>query len=288
MPDSTNTAFDPETERLLAEARERGKRSFSRTERLTYWLSSFGFIAAALGLLLGQATTRSLPHTWVVVLLVGSYAIASRLEFEVGSTLAIPTELVLIEMLFLLPPEQVPLWVLAGGLLSQAPEYLSGVVPLERALIIVGSSWFALGPAIVFRSFDGPSAEMSARTLGILGLAIAAQFAIDAVTSSAREWTALQVPPRKTVAGMPLVFTIDLVLAPIGLLAAIAASRGNAALLLPLPLLFVIALTTRERQTRFDQALELSSAYRGTAFLLGDVIEADDAYTGAHSRDVLD
>jgi HD-GYP domain-containing protein (c-di-GMP phosphodiesterase class II) len=37
-----------------------------------------------------------------------------------------------------------------------------------------------------------------------------------------------------------------------------------------------------------DQALEPSSAYRGTAFLLGDVVEADDAYTGAHSRDVLD
>jgi HD-GYP domain-containing protein (c-di-GMP phosphodiesterase class II) len=37
-----------------------------------------------------------------------------------------------------------------------------------------------------------------------------------------------------------------------------------------------------------DQALELSSAYRGTAFLLGDVVEADDEYTGAHSRDVLE
>ena len=60
------------------------------------------------------------------------------------------------------------------------------------------------------------------------------------------------------------------------------------ALLLPLPLLFMVALTSRERQRRIDQALELSSAYRGTALLLGDVVEADDAYTGAHSRDVLD
>jgi HD-GYP domain-containing protein (c-di-GMP phosphodiesterase class II) len=38
---------------------------------------------------------------------------------------------------------------------------------------------------------------------------------------------------------------------------------------------------------RIDHALELSSAYRGTAFLLGDVVEADDAYTGSHSRDVV-
>ena len=77
-------------------------------------------------------------------------------------------------------------------------------------------------------------------------------------------------------------------IAPLGLLAAVAATENLAALLLPLPLLFVIGLSTRERQRRFDQALELSSAYRGTAFLLGDVVEADDAYTGEHSRDVLE
>ena len=39
---------------------------------------------------------------------------------------------------------------------------------------------------------------------------------------------------------------------------------------------------------RIDHALELSSAYRGTAILLGDVIEADDEYTGTHSRDVVE
>ena len=43
-----------------------------------------------------------------------------------------------------------------------------------------------------------------------------------------------------------------------------------------------------ERADRVSQALELSAAYRGTAFLLGDVVEADDAYTGAHSRDVVE
>ena len=50
----------------------------------------------------------------------------------------------------------------------------------------------------------------------------------------------------------------------------------------------LLAVFARERQARIDQALELSSAYRGTAILLGDVIEADDAYTGSHSRDVVE
>jgi HD-GYP domain-containing protein (c-di-GMP phosphodiesterase class II) len=43
-----------------------------------------------------------------------------------------------------------------------------------------------------------------------------------------------------------------------------------------------------ERRRRIDNALELSDAYRGTALLLGDVVEADDAYTGSHSRHVVD
>jgi HD-GYP domain-containing protein (c-di-GMP phosphodiesterase class II) len=50
----------------------------------------------------------------------------------------------------------------------------------------------------------------------------------------------------------------------------------------------VLAVLSRERQARIDQALELSEAYQGTALLLGDVVEADDAYTGSHSRGVVE
>jgi HD-GYP domain-containing protein (c-di-GMP phosphodiesterase class II) len=49
----------------------------------------------------------------------------------------------------------------------------------------------------------------------------------------------------------------------------------------------LLAYFARERQVRIDHALELGHAYRGTAMLLGDVVEADDAYTGSHSRDVV-
>jgi putative nucleotidyltransferase with HDIG domain len=44
---------------------------------------------------------------------------------------------------------------------------------------------------------------------------------------------------------------------------------------------------SQERYARYDQVLALNAAYRGTALLLGDVIEADHQYTGAHSRDVV-
>jgi len=55
-----------------------------------------------------------------------------------------------------------------------------------------------------------------------------------------------------------------------------------------LPLAGVLAVLSHERQRRVDQALELSAAYQGTAMLLGDVVEADDAYTGSHSRGVVE
>jgi HD-GYP domain-containing protein (c-di-GMP phosphodiesterase class II) len=278
-------AFDPLSEQLLAEARERETRVLSRAERITYWSSSAAFVAAAVALLL-LAPSVPLPETWVVGLLVLSYAVASRLEFEVGSTLAIATQLILVEMVFVLPPSQLPLWVAAGGLLGQLPEYLLRVVPVERMLVVVGSSWFAFGPALVFTFFPA-DASLDGRTVSILALALAAQFGIDLVSSTLREWAALRVPPRQVLSQLPLVFAIDLTLAPLGLLAALAARFDDMALLLPLPLLFMVGLSTRERQRRLDQALELSSAYRGTAFLLGDVVEADDEYTGAHSRDVL-
>jgi putative nucleotidyltransferase with HDIG domain len=37
-----------------------------------------------------------------------------------------------------------------------------------------------------------------------------------------------------------------------------------------------------------ESLLELNTAYRGTALVLGDVVEADDGYTGEHCREVVD
>ena len=54
-----------------------------------------------------------------------------------------------------------------------------------------------------------------------------------------------------------------------------------------LPLAALLRVFARERSARIDQAIELSAAYRGTAFLLGEVIVADDEYTGEHSYGVI-
>jgi HD-GYP domain-containing protein (c-di-GMP phosphodiesterase class II) len=83
-------------------------------------------------------------------------------------------------------------------------------------------------------------------------------------------------------------WVVDAALAPIGLGLA-AAIGGHAYLIaLALPLVALMRFFARERSRRIDNALELSHAYRGTTYLLGDVIDADDEYTGSHSRHVVE
>jgi putative nucleotidyltransferase with HDIG domain len=52
-------------------------------------------------------------------------------------------------------------------------------------------------------------------------------------------------------------------------------------------MLALLAYFAHERTQRLKHLLELNETYRGTAVLLGEVIGADDAYTGAHSHDVV-
>jgi HD-GYP domain-containing protein (c-di-GMP phosphodiesterase class II) len=118
--------------------------------------------------------------------------------------------------------------------------------------------------------------------------ALAAQFAVDFVPNSVWSRRVWAVPIREHARAMRIAFLVDAALAPIALAVAVA-SRGRVwSFLIVLPLVALLQVFARERQVRIDHALELSTAYRGTAMLLGDVIEADDEYTGAHSRDVVD
>jgi HD-GYP domain-containing protein (c-di-GMP phosphodiesterase class II) len=81
---------------------------------------------------------------------------------------------------------------------------------------------------------------------------------------------------------------VDAALSPVGFGVGLAAAGRPWGTLVVLPLVGLLYIFAQERQRRLDHALELSSAYRGTAMLLGEIIEADDAYTGSHSRDVVD
>ena len=281
---TSSAAADLQTE-LVAASRQRVVSQLSRRERLTHGSTAFLFLIAAAGLAASDPPARDGP--WLLALFVATVALASRVELEVGSGFASPVELVVIPMLFALPAGHVPAAVALGLVLGQLPSYVRGSVPTQRIIVAIGNASYTLAPAFVFVLFYDPSAR-AAEWAAVTVVAVCAQFMGDGAISTAREYFAVGVAPRSLVQPLGWIFFVDACLAPVGFAAALAGSLWTPAYLLPLPLLLLTRLFAHERSDRVSHALELSAAYRGTAFLLGDVVEADDAYTGAHSRNVVD
>ncbi|MGH3034141.1 MAG: HD-GYP domain-containing protein [Gaiellaceae bacterium] len=278
--------LDLDAEHAIDDRRARRSRSLAARERSAAALLGGGFLAAAaLAVLLLPSSGRS-PGPAIVALLIAAYALAFMLDFEVGTGSAVPTEVVLVPMLFIAPVGWVPLMVATGILIANLVEHWRGTIHVERVLIPFANGWYALGPALVLGLAGEAPPSISAVPL-YLG-ALAAQFAFDFVSAAAHERLTHGVSPRVQLRAMSLVWLVDAALASVGLAVAFASVRNPYGFLLALPLIFLLAVFARERQVRIDHALELSSAYRGTAFLLGDVVEANDAYTGSHSRDVVD
>jgi HD-GYP domain-containing protein (c-di-GMP phosphodiesterase class II) len=149
----------------------------------------------------------------------------------------------------------------------------------------MSSAAHALGPVLVVAFAHGLPLRWSAWPVYVA--ALAAQFAFD-FGNGLLNVTANRVAFTKLTSAMRLIYLVDAALAPVGLVVAFATRAHPELVLLVLPLVALLRNFSREREQRIDHALELSDAYRGTAFLLGDVVEADDAYTGTHSRHVVD
>jgi HD-GYP domain-containing protein (c-di-GMP phosphodiesterase class II) len=275
---------DVDGDSFIEQSRELAVKPLGDRDRLASLLLGGTFLAAALGLALLVESSRS-AEAWTVLLFVGSYALASRIDFEIGTGYAVPTQLVLVPMLVLLPVTYVPLCVLAGLLLGGLPDYARGRVPFDRSLLRFVNSWHAVGPALVLILAGEP--EPTAQNIPIFALALAAQFAFDFGSTALRDRLGLGVAPLSLLRFFVWIWAVDLALTPTAMLAALGSREHSYLILFSFPLIGLLAYFARERRTRIDHALELSHAYRGTALLLGDVVEADDAYTGLHSRDVV-
>jgi HD-GYP domain-containing protein (c-di-GMP phosphodiesterase class II) len=282
---SLSEILDPAVEQQLAAGREREHSRLAGREAYGRAVLVGLFVVTAVPLAVLVPSDRA-ASWWLYLGFVVAYAAFSSIHIEVGSGVAIPTELVLVPMLFELPAPHVPIVVAAGLLLHAIPDVLRGRLTLGRAFVLPANAVFSVAPAAVMVIAGEPEATWWGGL--VLVVAVLAQFAADFAASSLHEWLALGVRPAELLQPMLYTFAIDALLAPVGYLIAVAARVQYGALLLPLPLVVLLALHARERRQRFDSILELSSAYRGTSFLLGDVVEADDAYTGEHSREVVE
>jgi HD-GYP domain-containing protein (c-di-GMP phosphodiesterase class II) len=281
---STSQTSNPDE--LFARGRNRARLRAQGRERKVEFATAGLLLAVAATMALTLSSPRGLDPGTLAILVV-AYVAASRAKFDIADGYAVPTELVLVPMLFLLPTPIVPLVVALSWVLGRLIDAAVGRASVWRSLHAVADCWHAVGPALVL-------AAAGAQTFGwdhwpVYLAALAAQLLFDFATSAGRAWLIDGTPPWTALPLVAPVYALDAALAPVGAIAAFAgAAVGPGLVLLVVPLATVLSVLSGERRRRVDQALELSEAYQGTALLLGDVVEADDHYTGSHSRGVVE
>jgi putative nucleotidyltransferase with HDIG domain len=280
-----SAGLDLDSVELIEKKRSQVARGLPARARLTPVALTLGFVAGAAVLAADSqlSTEIALRFAFFVAL----YAVLAGIEFEIGFGSSIPTQLVFVPMLFALPPAWAAVGVAAASLLRCVFEVSRGRRRLSTVPLAIVSSWYALAPAAVLIAAHGTALHAPAwAEWPLYCAAFASQIAADYLVGVVWKWS-VRLPKVAQLRQQASVYSVDAALTPIGLVVAFATADRPYLVVLVLPLVALLSLFARERAQRVDAALELGHAYRGTAMLLGDVVEADDAYTGEHSRDVV-
>src|SRR6185312_1164076 len=256
MRDASRTpaATTSKDEELYANQRSRVTMPLAADERLLSALLGGAFLIVAIVLALTAGAGRA-PGPIDVGVLVLAFAALANVEFEIGTGAAIPTQLVFVPMLFLLPLGWVPLAVAAASWMSLNADVVRGRRHRERVLVLLCSCWYVVGPVLVLLAFgDGPPRW---GLWPVYILALAAQFGADLASTALREWRAVASWPRRLLTAAGIAYGVDAALAPLGLLAAFASVRMHYAFLLVLPVAIVLTVFAGERGRRITEEIKL-------------------------------
>jgi putative nucleotidyltransferase with HDIG domain len=274
-----------ELDEFVGESRERRPQPMEPRERTVAGAIALALLVACVGLTFLLPSAEALDPL-VALGLVVAFAVASRVEFEIGPIIAVPVQLVFVPMLFLVPLPLVPLLVGAGFLLGEAPDFLRGRTHPDRWVHCIGDAWFAIGPVVVI-GLMAPGAP-SVENAPAYALAIASQVTLTLLRDGLWSFAVRSVSPRESLRLVLWIGWIDALLSPVAFVAAGVASQEPAVALAVAPLLWLLHVFARERTERYAAALELQQTYRGTVMVLSDVVEADDNYTASHCRSVVE
>jgi putative nucleotidyltransferase with HDIG domain len=276
-------SFEPsfEEQEVLARTLERRAARMSTRELRVGWCNAAAFAAAVVGLWLLRPPDAFAIAPAVVCFAV--LALAMVVCFDTPVSEAPATQLGFVPLLFALPLALVPIAVTLAMAAAWLPDIGARRIPPARLLLVPLNSWFAIGAVAVLALAGTEPAHAGAP---LLIAALATQFVADFVVSSLNS-RVLRGATFSSMLRAGWVYVIDAALAGIGLVVAEDIRAAPLAVLSLVPLLGLLAVFAHERRKRLESMLELSSAYRGTALVLGDVIEADDGYTGEHCKSVV-
>jgi HD-GYP domain-containing protein (c-di-GMP phosphodiesterase class II) len=280
MPHFALTATTPEADSLAEQ-----ETPLSAGEVRAEILISLGLLAAVVALFVLD------PHSGgadpgLFALCVALLAISHGARIDLPFAWTSPVQLALVPTLFILPAWLVPVAMIAAIVLGRMPDVIRGHTSPARLLLAPGNVWFTVGPAAVLAAAGSPDPQHVA--VLVLVAMLVAQVGADFVMSSLFLVLTRRISFSEQFAESLLVYGIDAALSPVGLLAAVATTTSPWYLVLLTPMFGVLAVFAGERRTRMRQLTELNGAYRGTALVLAEVVDADDAYTGMHTRDVVE
>jgi len=265
-------------DRLLEDSWDSRTRRASRRELVAESGAAAAFLALAVPLAV-HGLIHSHADPALAALLVALYAVVSRgVKFPIGAGYVVPSYLVLVPMLLLLPPLAVPLLAAAGLALGTAARWLARRASAQELLFAIPDASHAFGPAIVL-ALAPPVA--GAGRAGVYVGAFLAGCLIDLGTSTLRESLTLGIAPKLQVRVIAAVWVVDACIAPLGLLIAHAARQEPGRLLLLLPLSGLLMVVDRERNTRIveaqhrlDVVARQRSRLQSAVFRLGDAFAA--------------
>src|SRR4051794_14609908 len=201
-----HTHMDAGTERLLEESLARREQELDRRELRATIAFSAAFLLVAIVLAAVEESARS--FSWpLAIAFVAALAVVARVEFSLGAVYAVPTQIVFVPMLLLLPTPYVPLLVAAAFVLSSVVHSLRGGAPLSRSALAVGDAWFSLAPALVLVAFGAQEPQWSHWPAYVA--ALGAQLLFDGAAIVARVVLSQGVSGRAVLHDMKLVSRVD-------------------------------------------------------------------------------
>jgi putative nucleotidyltransferase with HDIG domain len=271
-----------EEQELLADTFERPSAKITRGELL-----SEALLTACLAAVVVTLALLRPPHgfaVWPALACVAAMLAAMQVRIDTPFGFTVPTQLAFVPLMFAMPVALVPVAVMLALVLAAVPDIVRRELRPSRLLMTPCNAWFSVGPAAVFAL-----ARVGPREAGpaLLLAALSAQFVVDFVVYTVRSLIARGRTSLSMHLAQSWIYGVDAALTGMGLVVAHDLHAGPLAVLSLLPLLAVLAVLARERHERLTGLLELKNAYHGTALVLGDVVEADDGYTGEHCRSVV-